>query len=300
MLIIGGATATGKSELAIKLAKKLNGEIISADSMQIYKGMDIGTAKITASEMDGIPHHLIDIKNPNESFNVAEYIDLAKPIISDLKAQSKLPIIVGGTGLYINALIYDYQLSDENIEVRKSLNEELELNGSDYMYEKLIEMDPISAQKIHKNNVKRVIRALEVYITTNESISNKHDKATTVPHFMYAVEYDRALLYERINKRVDLMFKKGLVDEVKKLIDMGINFNCQSMKAIGYEEFNFYFNGELSLEETKNLIKQHSRNYAKRQLTWFKRIESCEWLENIDIERNIDIICNRITNNNIN
>lgn len=296
MLIIGGATASGKSQLAIKLAKKFNGEIISADSMQIYKDMNIGTAKITAKECDGIKHHLIDIVEPNQSFSVSEFKEKAQNIIQNLKIEGKLPIIVGGTGLYINALIYDYNLSEQNLKLRDELNLEYQQNGIDYMYEKLTKLDPISAKTIHKNNIKRVIRALEVFLTTNKSISDKQDKKNSVPHLLYAINYDRQTLYERIDLRVEKMFRFGLVDEVKGLIEKGINFDMQSMQAIGYKEFRDYFNGRITLEDTKELIKKHSRNYAKRQETWFKRIESCKWLNIAEKPRFVDIITNDITN----
>lgn len=299
MLIIGGATATGKSDLGIALAKKFDGEIISADSMQIYKGMDIGTAKITEEECCGIKHHLIDIIDPRQSFSVADFKEKATNVIHKIKEQGKLPILVGGTGLYINSLIYDYNLSQQDLELRNKLNLEYEQNGADYMYDKLIKLDPLSANVIHKNNVKRVIRALEVILTTNTSINSKQDKIKTIPHLMYAIKYNRETLYQRINLRVDNMFKNGLIDEVKSLLNNGLDFNLQSMQAIGYKEFNKYFNGSISLEETKELIKQHSRNYAKRQETWFSRISSCKWLDISQKSNFINIISNDITENNL-
>lgn len=295
MLIIGGATATGKSELAIALAKRLNGEIISADSMQIYKSMDIGTAKITEEESDGVKHHLIDIIEPDQSFSVANYKKMAGDIIQNLKENNKLPIIVGGTGLYINALIYDYNLSQQNLTLRNKLNHEYEKYGADYMYKKLMRMDPVSANLIHKNNIKRIIRALEVFLTTKQSISNKQDKMKIIPHLMYAIDYDRAALYERINLRVEKMFEKGLVGEVEGLIKKGFDFNMQSLQAIGYKEFKEYFAGKITLDATKELIKQHSRNYAKRQETWFKRINTCKWLNINEKSTFVDIIVNDIS-----
>ncbi|HOO22281.1 MAG TPA: tRNA (adenosine(37)-N6)-dimethylallyltransferase MiaA [Clostridia bacterium] len=299
MLIIGGATATGKSELAIQLAKKFNGEIISADSMQIYKGMDKGTAKINEEEKEGIPHHLIDVVEPDQSFSVADFKEMADNIVADVKARAKLPIIVGGTGLYINSLIYDYKLSDNNPRLREELNKEYEKFGADYMYEKLAKFDPLSAEKIHRNNVKRVIRALEVYLTTRKSIHDKADKQNFVPHLMYAINYPREILYARINERVEKMFASSLVEEVKCLIDKGYGFDLQSMQAIGYKEFKEYFAGKITLEETKELIKQHTRNYAKRQETWFKRIDTCKWLNFNEKERFAEIISNDITDSNL-
>jgi tRNA dimethylallyltransferase len=296
MLIIGGATASGKSQLAIKLAKKFNGEIISADSMQIYKDMDIGTAKITVKEADGIKHHLINVVEPNQSFSVSDFKRQALEVIKNLKKEGKLPIIVGGTGLYINSLIYDYNLSEQNLQLRDELNLEYQQKGIDYMYEKLTKIDPISAKVIHKNNVKRVIRAIEVFLTTNKSLSDKQDKEKIIPHLMYAINYDRKTLYDRIDLRVEKIFRFGLVDEVKGLIERGIDFDMQSMQAIGYKEFKDFFNGIITLEETKELIKKHSRNYAKRQETWFKRIESCKWLNIAEKSSFIDIITNDIAN----
>jgi tRNA dimethylallyltransferase len=267
--------------------------------MQIYKGMDIGTAKVTPKESDGIKHHLIDIVEPHQSFSVAEYKEKAKYIIENIKSQGKLPIIVGGTGLYINALIYDYSLSSQNLNLRRELTLEYHKHGADFMYDKLVKIDPKAAKTIHKNNVKRVIRALEVFLTTNKSIVDKNDKEQTVPHLMYAIKYDRQTLYDRINLRVEKMFRFGLVDEIKGLLAKGIDFDMQSMQAIGYKEFKDYFSSKISLADTKELIKKHSRNYAKRQETWFKRIETCKWLEIKEKSSFMDIIINDITNNSL-
>lgn len=290
MLIIGGATASGKSGLAINVAKKLNGEIISADSMQIYKKMDIGTAKIMENEMQGICHHLINIIEPDENFTVADYSKLAKKCIEDIKNRGKLPIIVGGTGLYINSLIYDYKLSEQNLDLRNKLNDELQDKGKDYLFSKLEKVDPKGAKSIHKNNTKRVIRAIEVMLTTNKSITENNDKEQTVPHLLYAIDYDRNLLYQRINERVDIMVNNGLIEEIKSLLKNGVSFECQSMQAIGYKEFKDYINGKNDIKTTIELIKQHSRNYAKRQQTWFTRIPTCKWLKMGNIDTLTDII----------
>ena len=277
-IVIGGATASGKSGLAIEVAKRTNGEIIGADSMQIYKKMDVGTAKVTEEETQGVVHHLIDVVEPNETFSVAQYEKLAKTAIKDIENRGKTPIVCGGTGLYINSLIYDYQMSAYDPKLRENLMRELDEKGLDYMYEKLLKLDPL-AENIHKNNVKRVIRALEVYLTEGKSVLDKNDKASTVPHLMYAVDMPREVLYERINLRVDKMFADGLEDEVNSLIENEkLTFDMQSMQAIGYKEFNGYLNGEYDKNTLTELIKQHSRNYAKRQITWFKRIDSCKWL----------------------
>ena len=292
LTVIGGATATGKSKLAVEVAKILHGEVISADSMQIYRKMDIGTAKITKKEMDGVVHHMIDIVDPNCSYSVAQYTDAVKSIIKEKEKTNTPLIICGGTGLYINSLIYEYKMSAFNDELRKELMQELYDNGIDYMYEKLLKLDPL-AVNIHKNNVKRVIRALEVIISEGKSILDKDDKKTTAPHLMYAIDKDRAQLYNDIDLRVDLMFNQGLINEVKYLLDeCHLDFNMQSMQAIGYKEFKDYFYGQINEESLKDLIKQHSRNYAKRQNTWFKRIDSCNWVNNDNIEALSDRICN--------
>ncbi len=292
MLIIGGATATGKSGIALQVAKEINGEIISADSMQIYKYMDIGTAKITMEERQGIVHHLIDIVEPEENFSVAQFCSIAREKIIDIKSRNKVPIIAGGTGLYINTLIYEYKLSNQDLELRDSLKKELETVGKEEMYKKLSAVDPVSASKIHQNNVKRVLRALEVYLSSGQSLGEKDDKKETIPHMMYALSLDRDKLYQKINDRVDKMFQTGLVEELEYLVnEKKLNFDMQSMQAIGYKEFKNYFTDIESMEEIKNNIKQHTRNYAKRQITWLKSIPTCQWLRNEDKQQIIDKIC---------
>lgn len=284
MIIIGGTTASGKSELAIKTAKLLDGEIISADSMQIYKRMDIGTAKLTLDQRQGVPHHLIDIVEPESKFTVAEFKTAAENIICKLKKRKTAPIITGGTGLYINSLIYDYSLSEQDLNLRNELINEADKYGKEYMYNKLLKIDNQAAEKIHSNNLKRVIRAIEVKLLSGHSILEKNDKQTTAKHLMYAIDYDRQCLYERINKRVDIMMNEGLVFEIESLIESGINFECQSMQAIGYKEFKDYFDKKIDLKTTVELIKQHTRNYAKRQITWFSKIPTCKWIKSDKIE----------------
>lgn len=283
--IIAGATASGKTSVAIEVAKLIDGEIICADSMQIYKFMNIGTAKVNKSEMQNIPHHLYDIIAPNEEFSVADYVKLAKKTISDIIARGKKPIIVGGTGLYIESLIYDYRLgnsiSDDTIKER--LLDDLKLYGADFMHAKLKEIDPIDADKIHKNNTKRLIRALEIYELTGK---NKTSNAVIEKKPIYDVDFNvltlpRDELYERINKRVETMFDEGLADEVKNLLKSGYSFDMQSMQAIGYKEFSPYLcNLECvdTTETIKNIIAKNSRNYAKRQITWFKRYDFADRL----------------------
>lgn len=299
-IVIGGATASGKSKLAVETAKLLKGEVISADSMQIYKKMDIGTAKICSKEMQGIPHHLLDIVDPKQNFSTAQYAQLAKDTAIEIENRGNVPIICGGTGLYINSLIYDYNLSAYDPKLREELNAELEEKGIDYMYEKLLKIDPL-AKNIHKNNVKRVIRALEVMLTEGKSILAKTDKTNRTRHLIYAVNVPRDELYERINLRVDEMFSSGLVEEVKNLVyNYGLKFDMQSMQAIGYKEFKGYFDREYDEPTLKELIKQHSRNYAKRQITWFRRIDDCKWLNIGDFDTLPQIIANDYYKTNTN
>lgn len=278
-LFIVGPTCSGKSAVAIELAKSLNGEIISADSMQIYKYMDIGTAKTPMSEREGIPHHMIDIIEPDQNYSVAEYVQQAEIIAADIEKRGKLPIFCGGTGLYVNAIIYGYEMRSYRPELRKELKRQLDEEGMDSFYKRLTALDPL-AVKIHKNNEKRVLRAMEVILTDGKSVLESQDKKTVCPHLMYAPSCDREVLYEKINRRVDEMFRNGLLKEIEYLINGKTSFGSQSMQAIGYREFEDYFNNGISLETVKDNIKQHTRNYAKRQLTWFRAIPTCKWLEN--------------------
>lgn len=277
ILVLAGPTAVGKTELSLKLAKELNGEIVSADSMQIYKGMDIGSAKITKDEMEGIPHYMIDIVEPDESFSVSDYRDMALPILKDILNRGKLPIIAGGTGLYINALTcnMDFTEAETDYAYREKLNQIAFKKGNDYVHQLLKEVDYKSYEEIHPNNLKRVIRALEVYKLTGKPFSS-FNKGNSIYDSEYDVKYyvlnmDREKLYNRINKRVDLMIDKGLIDECISLMDKGYNSSMQSMQGIGYKEILYYFNNQMSLNDSIELIKKGSRNYAKRQLTWFRR-----------------------------
>ncbi len=276
ILIICGATATGKSELGVFAAKNYNGEIVSADSMQIYKDMDIGTAKVSVSEMDGIPHYMIDIVDPRDSFSVAEYQEKAEQYISDISDRKKNAIIVGGTGLYINSLLYDYSFGNQrNDEIRQKYRDLAEQNGNEYLHYLLKKVNPEAGNRLHPNDTVRVIRALElaeIGATPSDDI-----KSPVRNYKAIAIEPERDVLYQKINKRVDIMFKQGLVDEVNSLIKNGVDFNCQSMKAIGYKEFKQYFDGLASLDSVKEKIKQNSRNYAKRQFTWFRKLPGIIW-----------------------
>ena len=280
LILVVGATASGKSQIGVNLAKKYNGEIISCDSMQVYRDMNIGTAKITSEEMQSIPHYMIDIVNADAQFSVGEYASMADKAINDIISRGKVPIIVGGTGLYVDGILYPMTFGgDKNIEIRAELESQFALYGKEYMHSMLAEIDPIDAQKIHPNNVKRVLRALEIYKTTGTCKSNLQEKNKDLKYevCMIALDVDRNVLYLSFVNRVDKMFEIGLLNEVKQLLSNGVGFENQSMQAIGYKEFKNYFNATKTLEETVEIIKQNSRNYAKRQLTWFKKYDFAKW-----------------------
>ena len=282
IILIVGATASGKSQIGVDIANKFNGEIVSCDSMQVYKNMDVGTAKVTLDEMQGIPHHMIDVVDADCEFSVGEYVSIADEIIKDILTRGKTPIIVGGTGLYVDGLLYPMTFGgDKNLEIRKQLEEELALYGKEYMHSMLAKIDPKDAEKIHPNNVKRVLRALEIYRTTGSCKSSLQEFSKDLKYesCMIALDLDRDILYERINLRVDKMIESGLLDEIKYLLSNGLNFENQSMQAIGYKEFKEYMSGEKTLLETIETIKQNSRNYAKRQLTWFRKYDFAKWFE---------------------
>lgn len=277
VLVIAGPTAVGKTDLSIKLAKELNGEIISTDSMQIYKYMDIGSAKITKEEMCGVPHRMIDVVDPSTPFSVADYKEMAQKCIDDIISRGKLPILTGGTGLYINALTcnMNFTEAENDLKYRSELEELAEKHGNEYIHNMLKDIDPISYKEIHYNNRKRVIRALEVYKLTKKPFSsfNAGEEFYNGPYDVtyYVLNMDREKLYNRINLRVDMMMDKGLLEECIKLKEMGYNSSVQSMQGIGYKEIFYYLENKISLNEAVEMIKQGSRNYAKRQLTWFRR-----------------------------
>ena len=277
LLIIAGPTAIGKTNLSIKLAKALNGEIISTDSMQIYKYMDIGSAKISKDEMDGVIHHMIDVVDPKEPFSVADYKEKADKAIQDILSRNKLPILVGGTGLYINALTCNMNFTEANKDenYRSELESLAEEKGNEFIHNMLKDIDPISYNEIHYNNRKRVIRALEVYKLTNKPFSsfNLGEEIYNGPYEVkyYVLDMNREALYDRINLRVDIMMKNGLLEECIKLREMGYNSSMQSMQGIGYKEMFYYLDNKITLDEAVEMIKKGSRNYAKRQLTWFRR-----------------------------
>lgn len=300
LLVLAGPTGVGKTELSINLAKKLNGEIISADSMQIYKYMDIGSAKVTKEEMDGVCHHLIDVVEPDKEFSVSEYKDLGTEAINEILEKGKLPMIVGGTGLYINSLTCNMNFSEteKDEEYRKELESIAKEKGNIYVHEMLKDIDMESYKNIHANNLKRVIRALEVYKLTGEPFSsyNAGDSFYESDYdiYFYVLTMDREKLYERINKRVDIMMEKGLLEECIKLKEMGYTSSMQSMQGIGYKEILYYLEGKISLEEAIDKVKQGSRNYAKRQLTWFRRDPRAVFLDKDTMTE--EEIINKISN----
>ncbi|MEG2338226.1 MAG: tRNA (adenosine(37)-N6)-dimethylallyltransferase MiaA [Clostridium sp.] len=298
LVIIAGPTASGKTSLSIEIAKRINGEIISADSMQVYKYMDIGTAKILEEEMDGIKHYMIDEVTPDVEFSVALFRERAGNYIDDIISRGKTPIVVGGTGLYINSLTYalDFSGREEDAEYRKQLEAIAEEKGNEYLHSMLKDVDEESYNRLYPNDIKRVIRALEVYKIKGKTISEiqKESKERDIDYNLsyFALNMDREKLYDRINQRVDIMFNKGLVEEVQKLLNMGYTEDMISMQAIGYKEVIDYLNGKMSLNEVIDYIKQSSRRYAKRQLTWFRKDKRIKWINTDEqIEKN-DLIKN--------
>ncbi len=292
LIILAGPTAVGKTEASIELAKAVDGKIISADSMQVYRHMDIGSAKIKPEEMQGVPHYLIDELEPWEDFNVYRFQELAKKYMKEIYEKSKIPILVGGTGFYIQSVLYDIDFTSTDAD--NGYREELELlakeKGAEHLHYMLQQVDAKSAEEIHVNNVKRVIRALEYYKQTGQPISkhNEEERRKTSPYnFAYFILNDeRSTVYERINKRVDQMFNAGLVEEVENLITLGCRRDMVSMQGLGYKEVIDYLSGEISLEEAAQKIKQETRHFAKRQLTWFRRERDVLWVNKNELEHN--------------
>lgn len=284
LIVLTGPTAAGKTELSIALAKKLNGAIISADSMQVYKYMNIGSAKIRPEEMQGIRHYLVDVLDPREEFHVARFQQMAKEALEEIYRNGQLPIVVGGTGFYIQALLKDIDFDESSGELpcRKELEETARREGGAVLYERLKQVDPESAEAIHPNNVKRVIRALEFYQETGQPISlHNREQKEKQPPYTYAyfvLNDDRARLYERIDRRVDRMVEQGLVEEVRWLKEHGYDRSLVSMQGLGYKELFPYLDGTCSLEEAVEIIKRDTRHFAKRQITWFKREPDVIWL----------------------
>lgn len=285
ILVIVGPTASGKTRLAVELAKAHNGEVVSADSMQIYRRMDIGTAKPTAEEMDGIPHHMIDVADPEEDFSVARYVELASACVDDILSRGKLPIVAGGTGLYVDSLLSGRTFAAFSPEssLRRELEEELAERGGEAMLSELSQVDPEAAARLHPNDHKRIVRALEVYHSTGKTISEHNRETQALPPRYEALTIglnfqDRADLWERIDARVDQMAANGLEREVRELLSSGLSPACTAMQAIGYKEFVAAVEGTMTWREAEELVKLRSRQYAKRQLTWFRRAPETHWL----------------------
>ena len=284
IVVICGPTASGKTALSIALAKAFDGEVVSADSMQIYRGMDIGTAKPTREEMEGIPHHMLDVAAPGESYSVSRYVAEATACVEDILARGKLPIVCGGTGLYIDGLIRgtDYQPAGTDNGIREQLEAEWEAQGGEAMMARLAAVDPDSAARLHLSDKRRILRALEVWLATGETITVHNARTKEIPPRYEAVMIGlntepRQILYDRIDRRVGVMLEQGLLQEVKCLLEDGL-LEGTAAQAIGYKELLAYFRGEMTLETAADLIRQKSRNYAKRQLTWFRRDERVKWI----------------------
>ena len=297
LIILAGPTAVGKTDNSIRLAKAVNGEIISADSMQVYKRMDIGSAKIMPEEMQDIQHYLIDVLEPTEEFNIVRFQTMAKEAMTEIYAKGKIPILVGGTGFYIQSLLYDIEFKEEeeaNIALRDELQRFADEFGKEALHERLKAVDPESAEAIPAGNVKRVIRALEFYETHHEKISahnaEQAEKESPYNYAFFVLTDDRKLLYERIEKRIDIMLEKGLIDEVKALQAEGLNRNFVSMQGLGYKEILAYLEGEISLEEAVYILKRDTRHFAKRQITWFKREKDVKWLDKSEFGHNDDAV----------
>lgn len=303
LIILTGPTAVGKTKLSIALAKAVDGEIISADSMQVYKHMDIGSAKIKKEEMCGVTHHLIDVLEPDEEFHVVRFQEMAKQAMTEIYAKGKIPILTGGTGFYIQAVVNDIDFSKETEKspIREELEKLAEEKGCEYLHEKLQQIDPKSAEKIHANNVKRVIRALEYFELTGKPIS-AHNEEESLKQSPYNVAYFvlndiREKLYERIDARVDVMLQEGLVQEVSMLAKKGYTKNMVSMQGLGYKEILSYLEGDCTLDEAVYILKRDTRHFAKRQLTWFKREQDVIWVNKQDFHYEENQILNYILEN---
>ena len=291
LVILTGPTAVGKSALSIALAKAIDGEIVSADSMQVYRHMNIGSAKIRPEEMAGVPHHLIDVLEPTEAFNVVVFQEMAKQALAEIYGRGRIPILVGGTGFYIQALLYDIDFTenDEDTALRHSLEELARREGAEALYERLRAVDPASCESIHAHNVKRVIRAIEFYEKTGKRISehNKEQRENISPYraAYFVLNDEREKIYQNIDRRVDQMLAQGLVEEVQALREMGCHKGMVSMQGLGYKEILSYLEGEITLEEAVYLIKRDTRHFAKRQLTWFRREKEVIWVQKNDIDQ---------------
>ena len=284
LIIIAGPTAVGKTALSVALTKRIGGEIVSADSMQVYRGMDIGTAKVMKEETCGVPHHLIDVLDPKDPFNVMTFRSMVKDAVRGIASRGNVPVLVGGTGFYIQSVLYDVQFEEDasSEELRKELEQEAAVLGAEKMHERLRALDPDAAEAIHPNNIKRVIRALEYCLSTGRKISvhNREQRERTSPYsfLFYVLTMDRAALYQRIDLRVDQMMEQGLLAEVKRLRDEGVTSDMVSMQGLGYRQIFDYLEGIATLDEAVERIKRETRHFAKRQLTWFRREPDARWI----------------------
>lgn len=301
VVVILGPTATGKSHCAVEVAKRMQGEIISGDSMLVYRGMDIGTAKPTPAELAAVPHHLVNILPPEASFNVVDFKEQAQRLIKEITGRGHLPIIAGGTGLYIKALLedYDFNSAQEDKALRQQLEQEALEQGNEALHKRLAAVAPAEAERIHPNNVRRVIRALESALQ-GEAVNQHTSGEAPYNAMVFGLEMERGVLYERINKRVDLMLAAGLEQEVRRLLAAGISPDCQSMQSIGYRQLVWYIQGGMSYEEAVDKLKQATRNFAKRQITWYKKMPYIHWLPlaaEPDYEAAVGRICEMLVEN---
>lgn len=300
LVILTGPTAVGKTKASISLAKAIGGEIISADSMQVYRHMDIGSAKISPQEMQGVPHYLIDVLEPQDEFHVVRFQQMAKQAMSEIYDHGNIPILVGGTGFYIQSVLYDidFAADGEDSAYRKELEEQAQVNGAEYLHEKLKETDPEYAAQVHANNVKKVIRALEFFHQTGQKLSEhniEQGQKESAYNFAYFVLNDeRTHLYERINLRVEQMLKDGLVGEVQRLKEMGCTRNMVSMQGLGYKETLDYLDGHITLNEAAEIIKRDTRHFAKRQITWFKREKDVCWIDKNQLDYREDLVLEKM------
>lgn len=296
MIVLTGPTAVGKTKLSIALAKAVNGEILSADSVQVYRHMDIGSAKITTEEMQGVPHHLIDVLDPTDDFNVVIFKEMCEKCLDEIYARKHIPIVTGGTGFYIQALLRDIDFTDnpENTERRKELEQIAETCGAEKLHDMLREVDPKAAEAIHANNIKRVVRAIEYYELTGQRISDHNEaeqkKARAYNSCYFVLNDDREKLYARIEQRIDEMVEQGLVKEVKKLKEMGCKRGMVSMQALGYKELLAWMDGECTFDQAIEILKRDTRHFAKRQLTWFRREKDVIWVDKNLFDYNDDRI----------
>jgi tRNA dimethylallyltransferase len=291
LIFIVGPTAVGKTALSLDIAQRFNGEIISGDSMQVYRGMDIGTAKASAEEQALIPHHLIDIREPNEPFTVSEFQQIATNVIADIHSRGKLPIVVGGTGLYVESLCYHFQFGEgaPDLAFRDQLTERAEQEGNEVLYKELTDIDPEAAAKIHVNDIRRIIRALEVWHTKGVKMSESSNRKESIYDALWiGLTMDRAKLYSRIEQRIDMMLHQGLIEEVKQLKEKGLEQNNVALQALGYKEIIYWLNGEIDYDRAVELLKRDTRHFAKRQLSWFRRMPEINWFDCTDGNKNAE------------